>query len=380
MGTTVTPAEAMRVLVVGQTPPPYGGQAVMIRQFLDHPPAGMQLFSVRMAFSADMESIGRFQLGKLWHLICLVLGVWVARWRHRVTVLYFPPAGPQRVPAYRDFVILGLTRFLFRHTVFHFHASGISLLYPRLNIVERALFRRAYSRPDVAILTSAANPADGAALAARHTLVVENGLPDAFLRFAEEAHNGRTTARVPRILFVGALYESKGVRVLLEAARILWAQGAAFTLQVVGRFESPAFEAALRALVHESGLEDRVSFPGVLVGDDKWRAYAEADIFCNPTFFEAESFGLVNLEAMMFALPVVSTRWRGIPGVVQDGVSGFLAPVRDAATVAQHLASLLADAGLRQRMGQAGREIYVRRFSLQAWRAGMARAFEFIRG
>lgn len=375
----MTNTPAVRVLVVGQTPPPYGGQALMIRQLLNFSPADMQLCHVRMAFSADMDNIGRFKLAKLWHLVRVVLAMWVARWRHRATVLYFPPAGPQRVPAYRDFVILGLTRFLFRHTVFHFHASGISLLYPRLNAVERALFRHAYFRPDVAIQTSASNPSDGAVLEAQHTVVVENGLPDAFPRFAEEARQARAATRPPRILFVGALYESKGVRVLLEAVRLLWVQGATFTLQLVGRFESPEFEVEMHTLVHAAGLKGHVSFLGVLAGDDKWRAYAKADIFCNPTFFESESFGLVNLEAMMFELPVVSTCWRGIPGVVQNDVSGFLAPVREVGVVAQYLATLLADANLRQRMGMAGREIYLGRFSLDTWRAGMARAFEFTR-
>jgi len=348
----------------------------MIQQLLDHPPMGYTLQHVRMAFSDDMDSIGRLRLGKLWHLLQVLGAIWRAWWRWRPFALYFPPAGPGRVPVYRDLVILGLTRFLFRHTIFHFHASGVSQLYPRLHAVERALFRCAYFRPAVAIQTSAQNPPDGDVLSARHTVIVENGLPDAFQRFITASRVFRASPHPPRILFVGALYESKGVRVLLEAARLLRQQGLAFSLRLVGCFESPAFEAEMRQWVQAAGLADDVSFAGVLTGDAKWRAYAEADVFCNPTFFESESFGLVNLEAMMFELPVVSTHWRGIPTVVQDGVSGFLAPIRDAAAVAQHLATLLADVGLRQRMGTAGREIYLRRFSLDTWCQGMAHAFE----
>lgn len=365
---------AHAIVVVGQTPPPWGGQAVMIRQLLDHPPAGVTLTPVRMAFSEDMDVVGKFRWRKLVHLGQVVARVLWARLRSGGATLYYPPAGPQRVPFYRDVVILGLTRWCFRATVFHFHASGLSSLYPRLNAFERWCFRRVYRRPDVAIHISDSNPPDGVFLEARHAVTVPYGLPDVWARFQEDARAARAVPRAPRVLFVGALYESKGLRVLIEAAALLKARQRAFTVECVGRFESADLERAVRAEVQASGLSAHVTFPGVLAGDDKWRAYARADVFCFPSFFESESFGLVNLEAMMFALPVVSTRWRGIPTVVRDGESGVLVAVRDAVAVADALDGLLGDAARRQRMGEAGRRLYVERFSLEAWRTAMGRA------
>jgi glycosyltransferase involved in cell wall biosynthesis len=331
-----------------------------------------------MAFSEDMDSIGKIRWRKIIHLGQVVFRILAARLRGGASVLYYPPAGPQRVPLYRDFVILGMTRWAFRGTVFHFHASGVSGLYSRLNAIERWLFRRAYFRPDVAIHTSAANPPDGTFLKAQHVVTVPYGLPDEFPRFEQEVRSRRATRHVQRILFVGALYESKGIWVLMEAAQLLKARGREFSLECVGRFESPALESGVRALVDDAKLTSCVTFPGVLTGDDKWRAYARADVFCLPSFFESESFGLVNLEAMMFALPVVSTRWRGIPTVVRDGESGLLVPVRDASAVADQLDRLLGDAALRARMGETGRRIYLEQFSLEAWRAGMAGALAWL--
>jgi glycosyltransferase involved in cell wall biosynthesis len=367
-----------RILVVGQTPPPWGGQAVMIRQLLEHPPAGVALTHVRLAFSGNMDAIGKLRWRKFLHLGQVVFQILLARLRQRARVLYYPPAGAHRVPVYRDFVILGLTRWAFRQTVFHFHASGLSQIYARLNAPERWLFRQAYFHPDVAIQTSDANPPDGAFLKAGVVVTVPCGLPDEFSRFQAQARSERAGVHVPRILFVGALYESKGVRVLMDAVRLLRAAGQEFTLDCVGCFESPVFEAEVRETLRAESLAACMAFPGVLTGDDKWRAYARADVFCLPSYFEAESFGLVNLEAMMFALPVVSTRWRGIPSVVRDGESGWLVPIQDAPALAEKLGRLLRDPELRGRMGEEGRRVYLDQFSLEAWRAGMTRALSLV--
>ena len=61
------------------------------------------------------------------------------------------------------------------------------------------------------------------------------------------------------------------------------------------------------------------------------------------------------IEAMASGLPVVSTEVGGVADVVEHGVSGLLAPMDDAAGVADHILTLLAAPELRQAMGQRGR-------------------------
>lgn len=367
----------LKVLVVGQTPPPYGGQAVMIEQLLKAQLPAVRLYHIRMAFSDDMDAIGRFQLKKITRLFLVVSGIWAARIRHRPAVLYYPPAGPNRVPFYRDAVILILTRWMFKKTVFHFHASGLSTLYPQLNRFEKFFFRAAYHRPAAAIRTSALNPDDGLFLQAEHHAVIENGLPDILPRFHSLTEERRRHP-VPHILFVGALYESKGIGILIDACRILKEQEVPFTAECVGRFESAAYEKESKSQVEAAGLSRQIFFPGVLAGDAKWSSYARADIFCFPSFFESESFGLVNIEAMQFALPVVSTDWRGIPCAVKDGENGFLVEIRNPQKVAEKLSQLIKDAGLRETMGRAGRKIFLERFSSGVWESKMAEVFKLL--
>ncbi len=358
------------ILVVGQTPPPYGGQAVMIDQLLKSEFSDVELHHVRMAFSDDMDSIGHFNIRKVSHLFVVICKIFFARIKHRPDTLYYPPAGPDKVPFLRDAAILFSCRWMFKRTIFHFHASGVSELYSRLGPVEKILFRRAYWKPDVAIRTSARNPDDGAFLDATTNVVIENGLPTVYPRFKSEIES-RVSNKVTRLLYVGALYESKGISVLIEACRLLKAGGAQFGLFCLGRFESAAYEAKVKAAIKLGGLDGMVSFPGVLTGDEKWRAYARANVFCFPSYFESESFGLVNLEAMQFGLPVVSTRWRGIPSVVEDGKSGFLVDIKSPEQTAEQLLILLNDDSLRQKMGHRGREIFIARYADDMWRERM---------
>ena len=107
---------------------------------------------------------------------------------------------------------------------------------------------------------------------------------------------------------------------------------------------------------------------------EKFDRFASCDIFCFPSHFEAESFGLVLVEAMMFAKPVISTRWRGIPSVVNDGVNGFLVDTQDPAAVADRLVTLASDPELRRRMGLEGRRIFEQRFTLERFHRSMEEA------
>jgi hypothetical protein len=107
----------IRVLVVGSTPPPHGGQAIMIRKLLDGAYTRVKLFHVRMAFSQGLGDMGRFRFGKILHLFRVIFSILFARLRHGTTVLYYPPAGPTRGAMYRDWAILLPTRWLFKRVV-----------------------------------------------------------------------------------------------------------------------------------------------------------------------------------------------------------------------------------------------------------------------
>jgi glycosyltransferase involved in cell wall biosynthesis len=153
--------------------------------------------------------------------------------------------------------------------------------------------------------------------------------------------------------------------VLLEACAELHRRGVPFELHVAGQFQTEEFAALARRKVEELTLSHAVFFRGVLQGDAKWRAFAEVDVFCFPSFYESESFPTVLLEAMSFQLPVVASRWRGIVEIVDDGATGYLVECHEVSGVAERLEQLHADPELRERLGIAGRQKFLREYSLE---------------
>lgn len=360
----------IRVLFVGQTSPPHGGQAIIQQVMLEGRYRLIQFFHVRMAFSREMDEVGRFHIKKLFHLISVIFRIIWMRLRYGIQILYYPPAGPNRIPMYRDIAILLCTRWLFKKTVFHFHAGGISELYRKLSHIEQLLFRLAYFKPALSIRLSELNPPDGAFLNSQKDIIVPNGIADRYPDFIQRKEN----EQIPTILFVGIIRESKGVLVLLDACSLMKESGELFKLQIMGSFDCKAVKQKVYRFMKNNGLKDNVEFLGVCTGRKKWLFYNKASIFCFPTFFESEALPLVVLEAMQFKLPVVATRWRGIPSMVEEGKSGFLVSIKDSRAVAEKLSLLLNSPDLRKRMGERGRQIYLKQFTLDKFLRNIEKA------
>jgi glycosyltransferase involved in cell wall biosynthesis len=80
---------------------------------------------------------------------------------------------------------------------------------------------------------------------------------------------------------------------------------------------------------------------------------------------------LVNLEAMQFSLPIVTTFEGGIPDVVDNEVTGFLVPQKNIDILAEKLEILIQNPDLRQQMGEAGRKRYEEKFTLDKFERRM---------
>lgn len=152
------------------------------------------------------------------------------------------------------------------------------------------------------------------------------------------------------ILFVGRLVEQKGVEFLLRAFLHVRQKFPDVRLKIVGAGPYlPWLERlATNLLVHK-----QVEFPGARKGKDLLELYQRASLVVVPSIYEP--FGMTALEAMACQRPVVASNVGGLKSLVTHGVNGFLAETRDHLGLAQWIMTLLADAGLRQRMGQAAR-------------------------
>ncbi len=153
----------------------------------------------------------------------------------------------------------------------------------------------------------------------------------------------------------------KGVPVLLRAMTALPEESPAH-LVVVSRLTK---RGATERLVRDLGLGERVRFVHGLTQDDLAGLIASAEIGCVPSLYEGFSFPAI--EAMASGCALVASDAGALPEVVgRDGRAGLLVPAGDPGALTVALEKLLADAGLRARLGEAGRRRVAERYS---WRA-----------
>jgi glycosyltransferase involved in cell wall biosynthesis len=152
----------------------------------------------------------------------------------------------------------------------------------------------------------------------------------------------------PRLLCVGRLIPIKGHIVLFRAFAEARRKVPSLRLDIAGR---GPLEPALRALAKELEIEDAVHFLGYVVPVQ--RAIEDAAIVVVPSM--GEGFGMVALEAMERARPVIAAEIGGLGELVEDGVTGLLVPPGEAEPLAQAILRLGSDLTLAREMGAAGR-------------------------
>lgn len=146
-----------------------------------------------------------------------------------------------------------------------------------------------------------------------------------------------------RLVTVARLVEKKGIEYALRAVHQLDEEGLELSYEVVG--DGP-LKQKLEAQVEKLGLTSRVRLVGAQSHAQVQQALDRAHVLLAPsvTARDGDQEGIPNVlrEAMAVGVPVIGTYHSGIPELIQDGVSGYLVPERDAGAIARvvrHLAS-----------------------------------------
>jgi glycosyltransferase involved in cell wall biosynthesis len=169
----------------------------------------------------------------------------------------------------------------------------------------------------------------------------------------------------PIILLPARMTPAKGQAELLRAAGGLKRQGLRFSIVLAGRTDSSDYLAALDRIIVEEDLGGWVSIVGELPPEALREMYTKASMVALPTRHH-EGLPRILLECQSMETPPVVFDIGGTREGVKDAETGFLVKPGNQAAFADKLRMLLTDAGLRQRMGRAGRRWIEDRFSLQA--------------
>lgn len=392
------PVAATKLLVFAHTPPPHHGQSYMVKLLLDgfggsqHGHKQPQLSAhnieclhINSRFSQQLEDIGEFRLKKVFRLLRYCSQAIAYRYRYGVRTLYYVPAPGKPSALLRDWLIMAMCRPFYKNLILHWHAVGLGgWLETQPSRIVRWVSHRLLGHADLSIVLSNYSRADAEKLQPRRVCIVGNGIPDPCANFesgllalrlarlaarlkliggqplnTDELNAAGGDPQIYQVLYLAHCIREKGLFDTLEGV----ARAAAhldknrspieIRLAVAGEFMNADEEVKFRTRIRQPDLQTpdgrpRIHYVGFVTGERKREAFLQSDCFCFPTYYYAESFGLVVVEAMSYGLPVVTSRWRSIPELLPADYNGLVEP---------RSPTQIADALLRVMVTQSGRSV-----------------------
>jgi glycosyltransferase involved in cell wall biosynthesis len=345
-----------------------------LQRVADEREAELRVFHVNAKLSSNLETIGKFQLGKVFRILLYCAQAYFHRFVNGADTFYYVPAPGLRAAVYRDWIVMFFCRPLFKKAIFHWHAAGLSeWLETNSKTWERRITHWLLDGVDLSIVLSEFARGNAESFSPRKIEVIQNGIPDPCENFEESLLPVRQVRFRSRkagaqthfaVLFMGACTAAKGLFAALDAIALINRQLAgtskplAIRFIVAGdfaseeerrRFQERIGEPDLNGTRGTSGNDSIISYKGFVEGAEKKQVLGEADCLCFPSLYPAEGQPVTILEALAFGLEVVATRWRGIPELL-TGTSAQLIDGQDAGAIATALvAAMNADSALTNR-------------------------------
>lgn len=197
--------------------------------------------------------------------------------------------------------------------------------------------------------------------ASEKTVVIHCGIDPEVFQFKQ----GKKPGTPFTIICIASLKDYKGHGDLLEACRLLKAQGVASRCWLVGEGgERRKIEASLRAL----GLNDCVTLLGAQPRNRVLELLADADVMVLPSVVTSsgkmEGIPLALMEALAMGVPAIATAISGIPELIKDGETGTLVPEHDPQAIYRALLLLYNSPERARKFAKAGRDRVVEKFNL----------------
>lgn len=347
-----------KILFIMHMPPPIHG-ASMVGQYIYNSPIINEAFEchyLNLTLAKNLNDIGKGGIKKLVSFCKQLNRIRKEVNRIEPKLCYVTP-NTKGGAFYKDFCIIILLKIAKQSIIAHYHNKGVSTRQD--HIIDNILYKLFFKEQKVIQLADALYPDIQKYVYLQDVYVCPNGIP--VNKYTEKKE---TLHKAPQILFLSNMMEAKGVWDLVDACRLLKKQGKVFTCHFVGKW-SDITQEAFDETLEKNGLKSFIKAHGAKYGEEKELFFQNTDIFVFPTYYENESFPLVLLEAMEYNLPCISTNEGGISAIIENNKTGYIVEQQNPQVLAEKIAFLIDHSEIRNKMGKAGREKFLKEFTLE---------------
>lgn len=342
-------------------PPPIHG-AAMVGEYIRDSELINKSFEckyINLSTSLAVDDIGKVGIDKWIRYVSILYNTVKNIIVQRPSLVYITITA-SGIGFYKDVVVVFIAKMLRRKVVYHFHNKGVRKRQNKW--LDNLLYKFAFNNVEVILLSKQLYTDVSKYVKNEKVHYCPNGIPkiEESNLYSENKVNSNTVF----LLFLSNLLVAKGINTLLDACKILKEKSLNFNCTIIGGEGDVTIE-SLNDKIKSLGIHDIVKYKGKKYGAEKYKEYSKADIFVFPS--HDETFGLVNLEAMQFSLPVISTTEGGIPDIILDNITGLLIPKKDSNILAKKIETLINDSNLRTQMGSNGKKRYMEKFTLEVF-------------
>ncbi len=350
-----------RILLIGPVPPPFHGASYATDLLLhsslrEH----YTIHHINTVFVKEIGELQAFAFSKIFLFFkYLILIKWKLLFCHIDYVIISPGLNPGALV--KDGIYTFIASRLFRKKVIWWaHGSGMNSLENSSDALKN-MFHYIFSLPNK-IVTVGLRVQQPFVHWAKPDLLIHNhyGIPCPEFETVKTRKESGT-----RIIYLSNMIDSKGWKLLFDAANDICEEKEDVYFDFYGRAEDESREKSIHDLFSSSSFEARIKYHGPVYGENKHKAFQTADIFCFPTYYPVEAFPIAILEAMQYGLPVITTDHASIPEAIIDGLGGFTIPIKNKEVLKEKLIDLIENPEKRDKMGSYNRQYYLNNFTLE---------------
>ena len=324
---------------------------------------------VNISPANDLKDLGKLSFAKVLSSSAILIRCIKAYFRFKPSLVYLT-LSPHGAAFWKDALILQILKLFGARAVVHLHGKGIHKIVVNSRFKQR-IYKTVFRKVSVIHLSeSLFNDIALVRDPDMPLIAVNNGIADYF-RNEQREPNEKVN-----FLYLSNLVPTKGADTLIKAINGLPIEYAdKFKVDFVGKISSDSFFCQLQKDLN-STFSNAVSFKGPLYSDDKTNMLKQSDVFVLPS--RNECFPLSILEAMSFALPVLSTFEGAIPDIVTDDVDGFLFEANDHIQLSKLIRLYIDNREKITQHGDSARAKYLEKFTKESFENNLITALRTI--